>query len=87
MATNKEGDLGMLSSSQHEALDLLRSAGGALDYQREVYGFAAEPDAPRGQRIQMQTAKALINKRLVVVERTKELRGKQVPDRISLTVE
>lgn len=76
-----------LTSTQQSALELLREAGGAMDYHREVFAFAAGPDAPRGQRIKMQTAQALIRQGLAVAERTKDMRGKPVPDRIALTAD
>lgn len=72
------------TTAQEQALTLLEAAGGGLDYRREVFAFAESPEAPRDQRIQMQTAQALIREGVVVAERTKELRGKLVPDRIAL---
>lgn len=72
-----------LSPSQIVALDLLREAGGALDYRPELYAFAA-PGAPRAARVVMGTAKALIGAGLVRVTRTKPMRGQDVPDRLEL---
>ena len=72
-----------LTPVQDEALQLLQAAGGALDYQAALYGFAA-PGALRSERVVMGTAKALITTGLVVVTRTKQLRGKDIPDRLEL---
>jgi hypothetical protein len=73
-----------LTPTQEQALALLKQVGGALDYQLDIFGFAESPAASREQRIQMQTAKTLLRLGLVVAERTKEVRGKQVADRIAL---
>jgi hypothetical protein len=73
-----------LTPSQEQALALLKAAGGALDYHRDVFAFAESPEVARDQRIGMQTAQALLRRGLVVAERTKEVRGKQVADRIAL---
>lgn len=73
-----------LTPVQDEALQLLQAAGGALDYQADLYGFAA-PGAPRSERVVMGTAKALIAAGLVIATRTKQLRGKGIPDQIRLT--
>jgi hypothetical protein len=72
-----------LTPAQVTALALLRDAGGALDYQPELYGFAA-PGAAREARLVMGTAKALIAAGLVRVTRTKPMRGHDVPDRLEL---
>lgn len=73
-----------LTPSQEQALALLEAAGGALDYQRELWAFAEGPEADRDRRINMQTAKALLRRGLVVADRKKEVRGKEVADRIAL---
>lgn len=75
-----------LTSTQGKALEVMRAAGGALDYHPELYGFAAE-GAPRAERVVMGTAKALIAAGLVTATRTKSLRGEDVPDRIELVGE
>lgn len=72
-----------LTSTQVNALELLRAAGGALDYRADLFGFAA-PGAPRSARVVMGTAKALIAAGLVRVTRTKPMRGHDVPDRLEL---
>tara|TARA_Y100000310_G_scaffold345644_1_gene467661 strand:+ start:6613 stop:6867 length:255 start_codon:yes stop_codon:yes gene_type:complete len=72
-----------LTPHQEKALQQLRLAGGTLDYQPEIYGFAV-PGALRSERIQMATAKALVDRELVVASRTKEMRGRQVIDQIQL---
>lgn len=50
-----------LTSHQERALEVLRGAGGTLDYQSELYAFAVA-GAPRSERIKMATAKALIGR-------------------------
>lgn len=72
-----------LSPTQVKALDLLQAAGGRLDYEPRLFGFA-KPDAVRGDSVPMVTAKALISAGLVNVTRTKLLRGKDVPDQLEL---
>ena len=72
-----------LTSHQEKALEILRGAGGTLDYQPELYAFAAA-GAPRSERIKMATAKALVDRDLVAATRTKEIRGRQVVDQITL---
>lgn len=72
-----------LTPAQVAALELLRAAGGGLDYRADLYGFAA-PGANRAARVVMGTAKALIAAGLVRVARTKPMRGRDVPDRLEL---
>ncbi|XLY90464.1 hypothetical protein ACK8QS_22605 (plasmid) [Ectopseudomonas mendocina] len=72
-----------LTPAQTNALELLREAGGTLDYRPELYGFAV-PGAPRAARVVMGTAKALIAGGLVRATRTKPMRGQDVPDRLEL---
>lgn len=72
-----------LTPSQEQALELLKQAGGKLDYQAPIYGFAVH-GAPRSERIVMGTAKALIAAGLVRASRTKNLRGNEVPDQLEL---
>ncbi len=72
-----------LTPAQAAALELLRAAGGGLDYRPDLYGFAA-PGAQRNARVVMGTAKALIAAGLVRVARTKPMRGIDAPDRLEL---
>jgi hypothetical protein len=72
-----------LSPHQEQALKLLQAAGGRLDYQPRLFGFA-KLDAVRGEHVPMVTAKALIRAGLVNVTRTKPLRGKDIPDQLEL---
>lgn len=46
----------MLTPAQARALELVRAAGGALDYQRKLYAFAL-PGADKEARVQMTTAR------------------------------
>jgi hypothetical protein len=71
------------SPAQLHALALLRTAGGYLDYQPTVFGFA-QHGAARVDRVQMVTAQALIRAGLVIASRTRLLRGRAVPDRLEL---
>jgi hypothetical protein len=72
-----------LTPAQVTALELLRAAGGGLDYRPELYAFAL-PGAARSGRVVMGTAKSLIAAGLVHATRTKPMRGKDVPDRLEL---
>lgn len=72
-----------LTETQACAINLLKAAGGSLDYQPDQYGFAA-PGASRDDRIQMVTAKALVARGLAVASKTKQLRRKTIIDRLTL---
>lgn len=73
-----------LTIQQERALQVLQEAGGTLDYQTEIYAFAA-PGAGRKDRVQMATAKALVERGLAEASRIKELRGRQAIDQITLS--
>jgi len=71
-----------LTQTQAKALEQLE-AHGPLDYQAGLYGFA-RPGAPRAERIQMATAKALVSRGLAVATRTKPSKRGELIDQLAL---
>lgn len=73
-----------LSETQTAALNTIKAAGGVLNYQIDLYGFA-QPGAARSDRIEMNTAKALIKRGLLVCTAEKtDGHGRTLIDQITL---
>lgn len=72
-----------LSPTQDQAVSLLSAAGGVLDYQLDLYGFA-KPGASRAERIGMNTAKALVRAGVAKSTRTKPSRRGDLIDQLTL---
>ncbi|HDS1208411.1 hypothetical protein ACNPKZ_20155 [Shewanella algae] len=72
-----------LSPAQERAIELLKDAGGSLDYQIDLYAFGL-PGAPRDKQVQMVTAKSLVASGIARASRTKPSRRGDLIDQIAL---